>query len=194
MDRPDPRVKAGLPVPNIFRADLLKDCESRISLYPSIISKSHYAPAITCTVMVLVFFKTAGRAALRRPHLPGNNIPRRPNSNSSQKTRGGDVDPTSSPVPVPNTVPILPIWHRLGPISRGFQAYGRSQRKRPYTTQFASSLVIYVLGDLSAQNINGDEYDPARTVRALIISAGSSIPSYKWYVTRLLKMNEIEPS
>jgi hypothetical protein len=41
-------------------------------------------------------------------------------------------------------------------------------------------LVIYFLGDLSAQRINGDEYDSKRTLRALVISAGSSIASYKW--------------
>jgi hypothetical protein len=42
--------------------------------------------------------------------------------------------------------------------------------------------VIYFLGDLSAQNINGDEYDPKRTLRALVISMGSSIPSYRWFM------------
>jgi len=42
--------------------------------------------------------------------------------------------------------------------------------------------VIYFLGDLSAQSINGDDYDWKRTVRALFISMGSSIPSYKWFM------------
>ncbi|KAG9241216.1 hypothetical protein BJ878DRAFT_466853 [Calycina marina] len=126
--------------------------------------------------MAFIFIKTAGRAALRRTHIPGWSIPKRHNSNNIQKPGPAD------PVPVANTVGPVPIWHRLGPLSKGFQAYGRSQRKRPLTTQFVSSLVIYVLGDLSAQNINGDEYDPARTVRALIISSGSSIPSFKWFM------------
>lgn len=124
-----------------------------------------------------------GRAALRRSHIPNktSNITTKRHNNS--RTRPED-DPSTAgtSIPVPNTVATLPIWQRLGPLSRGFQAYGRSQRKRPYTTQFCSSLVIYFLGDLSAQNINGDEYDPKRTLRALIISAGSSIPSYKWYI------------
>ncbi|EPE31012.1 hypothetical protein GLAREA_03979 [Glarea lozoyensis ATCC 20868] len=88
----------------------------------------------------------------------------------------------STSIPVPNTVPTIPIWQRLGPLSRGFQAYGRSQRKWPYRTQFISSLVIYFLGDLSAQKMNGDEYDGKRTLRAFVISAGSSIPSYKWFM------------
>jgi len=129
--------------------------------------------------MALILLKTAGRAALRRPHSQGAKIPKRHTSNGTQK-KGADIDPAGSPVPVANTVPVLPIWHRLGPVSKGIQAFGRSQRRRPYATQFVSSLFIWVLGDLSAQKISGEEYDPARTVRALILSAGSSIPSYKW--------------
>jgi hypothetical protein len=132
-------------------------------------------------------FKAVSRIVLRRSHFP-NRQPRRHNSNPTRPKSG--VDPANhgdgTSIPVPNTVATLPIWHRLGPLSKGFQAYGRNQRKRPYTTQFISSLFIYFLGDLSAQNINGDEYDPARTLRALIISAGSSIPSYKWSVVLLL--------
>jgi hypothetical protein len=129
--------------------------------------------------MAVFALKTAGRAVLRRSHFPSRqgNVTKR---HSSNNVRDDSANGTS--IPVPNTVPNLPIWQRLGPLSRGFQAYGRSQRKRPYATQFCSSLVIYFLGDLSAQNINGDEYDPKRTVRALVISAGSSIPSFKWLV------------
>lgn len=130
--------------------------------------------------MALFALKSAGRTVLRRSHIPRQNLTS-PKRSSSNKADPSNENGTS--IPVPNTVANVPIWHRLGPLSRGFQAYGRSQRKRPYTTQFCSSLVIYFLGDLSAQNINGDEYDPKRTWRALIISAGSSIPSYKWFVS-----------
>jgi len=121
----------------------------------------------------------AARAVLRK-YLPNPKIhlPKRHHSSPSPVNKA--ADPAATSIPVPTTVPTLPIWQRLGPLSRGFQAYGRSQRKRPYATQFVSSLVIYFLGDLSAQNINGDEYNPARTLRALVISMGSSIPSYKW--------------
>ena len=35
---------------------------------------------------------------------------------------------------------------------------------------------------MSAQGISGEEYDPFRTLRALAIGAGSSIPSYKWFM------------
>lgn len=135
--------------------------------------------------MAVFVLKTAGRAAIRRVHFPSHrqptNITKRHNATQTKP----DVDPTSgngTSIPVPNTVATLPLWQRLGPLSRVFQAYGRSQRKRPYATQFCSSLVIYFLGDLSAQNINGDEYDPKRTLRALVISMGSSIPSYKWFM------------
>jgi protein Mpv17 len=48
-----------------------------------------------------------------------------------------------------------------------------------------STLVIYLLGDISAQNIAGAEdepYDPWRTVRALIIGGLAAIPGYNWFV------------
>ncbi|KAE8442063.1 hypothetical protein EG329_003871 [Mollisiaceae sp. DMI_Dod_QoI] len=135
--------------------------------------------------MAVFALKTASRAVVRRAHFPSHrqptNITKRHNATQSKP----DIDPASgngTSIPVPNTVATLPLWQRLGPLSKAFQAYGRSQRKRPYTTQFCSSLVIYFLGDLSAQNINGDEYDPKRTLRALIISMGSSIPSYRWFM------------
>jgi len=133
--------------------------------------------------MAVFALKTTSRAVLRRAHFPTRqqpNITKRQNSNLRPKAEDDPANGTS--IPVPATVANVPIWQRLGPLSRGFQAYGRSQRKRPYATQFCSSLVIYFLGDLSAQNINGDEYDPKRTLRALLISAGSSIPSYKWFM------------
>jgi hypothetical protein len=57
-------------------------------------------------------------------------------------------------------------------LSRAFEAYRRSQRKRPYLTRFYSSLGIYF-------GISGEEYDPFRTLRALAIGAGSSVPSFK---------------
>lgn len=86
--------------------------------------------------------------------------------------------------------------------------YTRAQERKPYTVQLWSSIVIYLCGDLSAQLLfpekpsakeqaalkaaseaDGEEdketsfassYDPWRTVRHLIVGAGSSIPSYNW--------------
>ncbi|KAE9363609.1 hypothetical protein N431DRAFT_422504 [Stipitochalara longipes BDJ] len=137
--------------------------------------------------MAVFTIKAASRALLRRTHFPSRhqfNPTKRHHSSGNPATRPKPEDDPASgtAIPIPATVANVPLWQRLGPLSRGFQAYGRSQRKRPYATQFCSSLVIYFLGDLSAQNINGDEYDPKRMLRALVISAGSSIPSYKWFM------------
>ena len=132
--------------------------------------------------MAVSAIKAASRTVLRRSHFPNRQSTlMKQHHSTTPRAKTQDDSSSGTSIPVPNTVATIPLWQRLGPLSRGFQAYGRSQRKRPYATQFCSSLVIYILGDLSAQNINGDEYDPARTLRALIISAGSSIPSYKWY-------------
>lgn len=84
-----------------------------------------------------------------------------------------------SPPPTPLPPPSKARAHLL---SRAFAAYGQSQREKPYRTQFISSLIIFFLGDVSAQLIGADEYDPQRSLRALIISAGCSIPTYKWIV------------
>lgn len=89
---------------------------------------------------------------------------------------------------------------KSGPIGRFGDWYTNAQNKRPYVTQLASSLVIYLAGDLSAQllfpsevkqteNKDGEEgesvatvgYDPLRTLRHLTVGLVSSIPSYKWY-------------
>ncbi|KAK4448319.1 putative mpv17 pmp22 family protein [Podospora aff. communis PSN243] len=94
----------------------------------------------------------------------------------------GKPAPGDGQIPTPNNIPTLPFWQRLGPLTRAAEAYGRSQRRRPLTTQLCSSLVIYFASDISAQSIGGRGYDPERTVRSLIIGAISSIPSYKWFV------------
>ncbi|TGO13209.1 hypothetical protein BTUL_0074g00150 [Botrytis tulipae] len=141
--------------------------------------------------MTLFTIQTTGRAVLRRPYFPShrkqmNLTSKRHNSNNSTPVPRSNPSAESSPngtaIPIPATIANVPMWQRLGPLTRSFQAYGRSQRKRPYTTQFCSSLVIYFLGDLSAQSICGDDYDWKRTLRALFISMGSSIPSYKWFM------------
>ncbi|KAM3076844.1 hypothetical protein ACMFMG_003690 [Clarireedia jacksonii] len=146
--------------------------------------------------MAVFAIRSAGRAVLRRSQFPThrqqpmNFTTKRHTSSTSPKNSANqshashisDSAANGTAIPIPATVATLPLWQRLGPLTRTFQAYGRSQRKRPYTTQFCSSLVIYFLGDLSAQSISGDDYDWKRTVRALLISMGSSIPSYKWFM------------
>lgn len=81
-----------------------------------------------------------------------------------------------SPPPFP-----LPLWQRLGPVSHAFNAYGRTQKRRPWATQVGTSLVIYFCGDLAAQNIGDEDYNPWRTIRHLTIGAICSIPAYSWY-------------
>jgi hypothetical protein len=96
---------------------------------------------------------------------------------------------------------------KAGPLGKLGRWYSRVQERKPYATQFYSSIVIYLCGDLSAQLMfpseapppaksaekdpkaleedekevsRGGGYDPWRTVRHLIVGAGSSIPSYNW--------------
>jgi protein Mpv17 len=61
------------------------------------------------------------------------------------------------------------------------------QKRSPLLTQLESSLVIYFLGDLSAQYVsnrgNPDaSYEADRGLKALLIGGLSSIPSYKWFM------------
>ncbi|KAI1473329.1 hypothetical protein F4774DRAFT_404876 [Daldinia eschscholtzii] len=91
--------------------------------------------------------------------------------------------PVEDPIPVGSTpVPPLPLWQRLGPLTRAGEAYGRAQRKRPWATQIVSALVIYLAADISAQRIGGKEYVPERTARNLIIGGLSAVPNFLWFV------------
>jgi protein Mpv17 len=79
-----------------------------------------------------------------------------------------------------------PSYFWLDSLSTPLQAFARAQAKRPYLTQFISTLIIYLLGDLSAQKLapaDPDEpYSPARTMRALIIGGVAAIPGYRWFL------------
>lgn len=70
-------------------------------------------------------------------------------------------------------------WHHLPPYKL-VQAYGDAQKKRPYATQIGSLVVIYACGDLLAQSFEGEDYDPWRTLRNMIIGCIIALPSYKW--------------
>ncbi|KAI0014252.1 hypothetical protein F4779DRAFT_558869 [Xylariaceae sp. FL0662B] len=135
------------------------------------------------------------RAALRRPlermrmsssrrllpH-PHPRPPRRYQSSDAKKeARTGTEEPV--PVPVPGTAAApLPLWRRLGPLTRAGEAYARAQRRRPWATQVASALFIYLCADVSAQRISGKEYDPKRTARNLVVGGVCAIPNYIWFV------------
>lgn len=49
-------------------------------------------------------------------------------------------------------------------------------------TQTITSMFIFFFADLGAQSMNDDEYDPSRTVRNIIIGAGTAIPAYSWFM------------
>ncbi|KAI0413618.1 hypothetical protein F5X98DRAFT_281671 [Xylaria grammica] len=112
------------------------------------------------------------------------------------------------PIPVPSVVPPPPFWQRLGPLTRAGEAYARAQRARPWATQVASALVVYLCADLGAQWISsgghdrisdnlgekgnsvdenddtkdrGRKHDWARTARALAIGGTAAIPGYIWF-------------
>ena len=44
------------------------------------------------------------------------------------------------------------------------------------------TLITYFFGDLLAQEIGGEDYNPARTLRMLIIGGIAAIPGYKWFL------------
>jgi hypothetical protein len=141
-----------------------------------------HVPTLKTVQMLLARTKAAGRAVLRRPpfsYTQTNLVRRHTSTNTATKDKPVDVT-SKSTLPSQSPAPPLALWQRFSLVSRGIAAYGRSQQNHPYRTQFVSSLIIFTLGDLSAQCIGGQEYDPKRTGRALAISACSSILSYKW--------------
>ncbi|MCJ1330735.1 hypothetical protein MMC10_007421 [Thelotrema lepadinum] len=87
----------------------------------------------------------------------------------------------SATTPQPPSKP--PLHQRLGLLTTLFNAYGSTQRRRPYLTNFFAALVIYLLGDLSAQYLgSASTYDPQRTARNLTIGGIASIPAYRWFL------------
>lgn len=124
------------------------------------------------------------KRSLQRQHsLPSSarrqksNVPERPSEKSSQpltQVSGKSLSTVRELSP-------QPFWERLGPLSEAFGAYARTQRRRPWATQIGTSLVVYLCGDLVAQKIDGEAYDPSRTLRHLTIGAICSIPAYSWW-------------
>ncbi|KAK1623125.1 hypothetical protein BDP81DRAFT_454824 [Colletotrichum phormii] len=132
----------------------------------------------TTTTLFRVFLRrqTPGAQGLR------NRLAQQQQRRANSSSEAPKPKRAEDPIPVPNTITTIPLWQRLGPLTRAGEGYARAQRKRPLTTQFISSLVIYFCADLSAQNMSGNDYNPERTMRSLIIGAISSIPSYKWFI------------
>lgn len=92
--------------------------------------------------------------------------------------------PPDKPSAAPRVVSVHRLNHKLpwalGPVASAVEAYGQSQRRRPYTTQIVGALVVFFCADLSAQHIGGREYDARRTARALVIGLVAAVPFYKW--------------
>lgn len=106
----------------------------------------------------------------------------------SSASKGNSKAPKSSARPTnlenaeatPIDIPTLLWYQRLGPVTSFFRWFHRTQQKRPYTVQISTSLTVYLFGDLLAQDIGGEQYDPKRTLRMLTIGTVASVPGYKW--------------
>ena len=122
------------------------------------------------------------RSFQRQHNLPSSAKRQRSNlpEKSSEKHSALNIKTQEKSISTAQTPPSKPLWERLGPLSKALGAYSRIQQRRPWATQFGTSLVVYLCGDLVAQEIDGDKYDPLRTLRHLTIGGLSSIPAYTW--------------
>lgn len=112
--------------------------------------------------------------------------PREPQSKPPSALHNAEGPKPTQPENVSRTPVDIPgvLWYqRLGPVTNFFRWFHRTQSKRPYTVQVSTSLTVYLIGDLLAQDIGGERYDPKRTLRMLTIGAIASIPGYKWLCT-----------
>jgi protein Mpv17 len=122
----------------------------------------------------------------KRSQSTHNSHPKEPlNTNFTQ--HGPANLPTSDLKTIPG-----PIWVWTQPLN----SYSRVHKRRPYTVQIVSTLIIYFFGDMAAQRINptpqdntnetastpSSTYDPQRTVRALLIGGLAAIPGYHWFL------------
>lgn len=114
---------------------------------------------------------------------------------ASGRTGAGAKTNTKASAGSARTIP-GPIWLWTQPLN----SYSRMHKARPYTVQVVSATIIYFIGDLVAQRIaptppadtsaavsSSEEapraaYDPARTVRALLIGSLAAIPGYHWFL------------
>ncbi|KAI2464121.1 hypothetical protein F4781DRAFT_87198 [Annulohypoxylon bovei var. microspora] len=121
---------------------------------------------------------------LRVTRLPQSAPRRFQSSSSGPKPSAGEAAGEAAKPKLPADAPAQPvsIWLRLGPLTRAGQAYARSQRNRPFATQIASAVAIYLAADISAQRISGKEYVAERTVRNMAIGAVSAVPCFLWFV------------
>lgn len=114
------------------------------------------------------------RNLLRRARLPKQHLNGRRQTSTKEPAKPESKD--AEPVDIPSS-----LWYRrLGPVTDFLSWFHKTQGKRPLTVQFSTTLVTYLTGDLLAQEIGGEAYNPNRTLRMLTIGAVASIPGYKW--------------
>ncbi|KAK5743462.1 hypothetical protein LTR17_002637 [Elasticomyces elasticus] len=127
----------------------------------------------------------AARATLRRLHQTAQrNIFRRHEQTRAESTKQQGPSKGST-----NNTP-SPGWaYYMTPLASPFRAYSAMQSRRPILVQLESTLIIYWIGDLSAQAMGsggfseeGSRYEPIRGLRALVIAGICSVPIYKWFL------------
>ncbi|KAF2670820.1 hypothetical protein BT63DRAFT_423117 [Microthyrium microscopicum] len=143
---------------------------------------------------------------LRRQFLTSRPIFRQRRFNTTQSKKEADTSTVKSPRSIetslngstgsfssaepaaqsaPNTIP-GPAFFWVDSLSAPLRAYTRAHKKHPYLVQFGTTLIIYLVGDISAQRINRtspeDKHDPMRTVRSLIIGGLAAVPGYRWFL------------
>ncbi|KAK5124374.1 hypothetical protein LTR85_001591 [Meristemomyces frigidus] len=134
------------------------------------------------------FLSFAGRSTVRRlQQTVQRNISRQHQARyESSKPPPNSATPASRWAALQRTIP-GPAWAWIEPLAAPMRAYGNMQKRRPLLVQLESTLVIYFLGDLSAQTMQTGAfaegpYEPSRGLRALVIAATISIPSYKYFL------------
>lgn len=131
--------------------------------------------------MVLIY--NSPRTILRksiRIHQRISSIQKRPKATLTEKSVSKGPQPLTQ-ISKSDVGYGLRLWHRFGSPYKLVQAYGRAQNTRPYATQVGSLVVIWCCGDLLAQSMEEEDYNPWRTLRHMVIGAVVAIPSYKWY-------------
>lgn len=72
------------------------------------------------------------------------------------------------------------LRQRFGSPYKLIEAYARAQKSRPYATQIGSLVLIWCCGDLLAQKLEEEDYNPWRTLRHMVTGAIFAVPGYKW--------------
>lgn len=125
--------------------------------------------------------RVQARPLPRNPHRRKTSASVEPKSKQNEPLMPLEIQKPSKVVDAQAKSTKLPLSQRLGPLTKAVNAYDNAQKRRPWATQLGASLFVYFCGDMLAQYIDGESYDPSRTLRHLTIGAGAAIPGYTWY-------------